>query len=100
MKWNWDTLKRKLRKTMTPRMQDDKGMDPDLLKQMARGILTTRPDEIGCDECFEQMDRFVDMVLDGKDASEAMPLVQDHLNRCQNCREEYEALLTALRAFS
>ncbi len=27
-----------------------------------------------------------------------MPLAQDHLEKCGDCREEYEALLTALRA--
>jgi hypothetical protein len=98
MKWNWGTLEIWMRRVIFRRSGD--GMDTELLKQMARGIMTTRPDELGCDECFEQMDRFVDIVLDGKDAAAAMPLVQDHLNRCQNCREEYEALLTALRAVS
>ena len=73
-------------------------MDPEFLKGMARGIMTTRPDEIGCDECFEQLDRFVDMKLDGADPAEAMPLVQDHLTRCTSCREEFEALLAALEA--
>jgi hypothetical protein len=100
MKWNWDAFIRKLRGILSPDTRDGEGVDPDLLKKMARGIMTTRPDEIGCDECFEQMDRFVDMELDGKDAAAAMPLVQDHLNRCQDCREEYEALLAALRAVS
>jgi hypothetical protein len=75
-------------------------LDPKLLKKMARGIMTTRSDEIGCDECFERMDRFVDLELSGKDAAAAMPLVQDHLNRCQDCREEYEALLLALQAMA
>ena len=65
---------------------------------MVRGILTTRPDEIGCDECFAQLDRFVELQLAGKNAAEAMPLVHDHLERCQDCREEFEALLAALRA--
>jgi len=73
-------------------------LDLDTLKQMAREIITTRPDEIGCDECFEQLDRFVEMELAGKNAAEAMPLVQDHLERCPDCREEFEALLAALRA--
>jgi hypothetical protein len=72
-------------------------LDLDALKQMVRWILTTRPDEIGCDECFEQLDRFVEMKLAGKNAAEAMPLVQDHLERCDDCREEFEALLAALR---
>ncbi len=96
VKWNWGALKERLRRGISQRRRNR--LDPDLLKQMARGIMTTRPDEIGCDECFEQVDHFVDMVLAGKNAAAAMPLVQDHLNRCKDCREEYEALLTALRA--
>jgi hypothetical protein len=98
MKWNWDIFKKWVRKAVVPRARGD--IDPDLLKTMARGIMTTRPDEINCDDCFEQVDRFVDMVLDGKNAAAAMPLVQDHLERCEDCREEYEALLAALRALS
>jgi hypothetical protein len=72
-------------------------LEPAALKRMVRNILTARPDEIGCDECFEQLDRFVEMELVGKNAAEAMPLVQDHLERCTDCREEFEALLAALR---
>jgi hypothetical protein len=75
-------------------------LDLDALKQMVREIMTTRPDEIGCDECLEQLDRFVEMTLAGRNAAEAMPLVQDHLERCDDCREEFEALLAALRALA
>ncbi|MGD2148358.1 MAG: hypothetical protein PVH41_16820 [Anaerolineae bacterium] len=72
-------------------------IDSSKIKQLARSILTTRYDEIGCDECLEQLDRFVDIQLAGKNAAQAMPLVQDHLDRCGDCREEFEALLKALR---
>jgi hypothetical protein len=75
-------------------------LDLNTLKQMVHGIITTRPDEIGCDECFEQLDHFVEVKLAGKSAAEAMPLVQDHLERCDDCREEFEALLAALRALA
>jgi predicted anti-sigma-YlaC factor YlaD len=54
--------------------------------------------EIGCDDCFEELDRFVTMQLAGLDTAEAMSLVQEHLHMCGECREEFEALLTALRA--
>ncbi len=81
-------------------MHGDGAMDPETLKGMVRGIVSTRPDEIGCDECFEQVDRFAEIVLEGKDASEALPLVEDHLKRCGDCREEFEALMTALRALT
>lgn len=72
-------------------------VEPAILKGMVRNVLTTREDEIGCEECFEEIDRFVEIALAGKDAAEAMPLVQDHLTRCRDCREEFEALLHALR---
>jgi hypothetical protein len=73
-------------------------LESGALKKIVRGILTARQDEIACDECFEHLDRFAEEVLTGKDPAEVMPLVQDHLERCGCCREEFEALLNALRA--
>ncbi len=73
-------------------------MPPEQLARMMRMVATTRPDEIGCEECYEQLDRFAELALAGRNAAEAMPLVQDHLERCGDCREEFEALLAALRA--
>jgi len=73
---------------------------PETLKRMVQGIAITHPHEIGCEECFQQLDQFVDMKLAGKNAAEAMPLVQDHLERCGDCREEFEALLAALSGLS
>lgn len=77
-----------------------KTIESDRIKRLVRNILTTRPDEIGCEECLAQMDRFVEMELEGKDPAKAMPLVQDHLTRCRDCHEEFRALLTALRALN
>ncbi len=73
-------------------------LDLVTIKQILNDIAATRPDEIGCEDCFQALDRFAEIVLLGKNAAEAMPLVEDHLNRCGNCRQEFEALLTALRA--
>jgi hypothetical protein len=70
----------------------------DILKKMVRSLSTTKLDEIDCDECFNQVDAFVELELQGKNAAEAMPLVQDHLERCHGCREEFEALLDCIRA--
>ena len=72
--------------------------DRDIFKALIGEIADTREVEIGCDECFEQVDRFVEMRLTGLDAAQAMPLVQQHLEMCGECREEFEALLAALRA--
>jgi hypothetical protein len=73
-------------------------LEPTSLKQLVRAVMGTRDDEIDCGECFEQLDGFVEMALAGKDVSQAMPLTHDHLQRCPDCREEFEALLKALQA--
>jgi hypothetical protein len=68
------------------------------VKELVEAALNTLPDEISCDECFQEVDRFVELQLAGLDAAQAMPLVQAHLDRCPDCREEYEALLHAMEA--
>jgi bacterioferritin-associated ferredoxin len=72
--------------------------DEEIFKAVIREIAETRDVEIGCDECFEQVDRFIEMELSGKDPAQAMPLVHEHLQICGECRDEFEALLAALRA--
>ncbi len=67
------------------------------LRMVLMAISRTREEEIGCDECFERLERFVEVELSGLDAARAMPLVEDHLQKCGDCREEFEALLEALR---
>ena len=75
----------------------DKNMD-DKLERMLRGILSAQEDEADCDECFEQLDKFVEMVQAGTDPAEILPRVEAHLNWCRDCHEEYQALLTILNS--
>jgi hypothetical protein len=100
VKQGFNKLKQIIHRIMSAQSEPNLDLDYEMLKQMVLHILSTRPDEIGCDACLEQLDHFVDMTLAGKNASQAMPLVQDHLERCTDCREEFEALLAALRAMA
>ena len=68
------------------------------LKRLIGMVLATEDEEIACEECFKHVDRFAELTLAGKDAAEAYPLVQAHLDRCPDCRAEFEALLDALYA--
>ena len=70
----------------------------DDVVKLVRVVAETRETEIGCDECFERLDGFAETELSGAGASAAMPLVGDHLDKCADCRGEFEALLAALRA--
>jgi hypothetical protein len=65
--------------------------------KLAMALSMTQDVELSCDECFEELDRFVETQLAGLDAAAAMPLVEHHLSTCDGCRDEYQALLSALR---
>ena len=64
---------------------------------LLRVVAETRETEIGRDECFERLDSFAETEISGAEASVAMPLVGDHLDKCADCRSKFEALLRALR---
>ena len=68
------------------------------LDKLLRAIAETLETEIGCEECFERMDYFAEMEVSGLDAGTLMPLVRDHLSKCEDCRETFEALMRAMRA--
>jgi hypothetical protein len=48
--------------------------------------------ELGCDECFERLDRYVEIELAGANADEAIPGMRAHLDGCPACREEHRSL--------
>ena len=48
--------------------------------------------EIGCDDCFDLLDEYVDLQLAGHDADGAIPGMRAHLDGCPACREEHESL--------
>ena len=72
-------------------------IESEKLKSLMRSIFMTHRDEIGCDTCFDQMDLFAELTLTGKDVATAVPQVYRHLQMCKACREEFEALLSALK---
>ena len=53
--------------------------------------------ELTCEECFEQLDRFVELELAGRDADTAVPGMRAHLAGCPACREDHDSLLELLR---
>jgi anti-sigma factor RsiW len=64
---------------------------PDLHQALGRLLGPGEP-EIGCDECFDQLDRYVELELAGADADRTLPGLRAHLDGCPACREEHESL--------
>ncbi len=67
------------------------------LKGMLDMVARTQEHELTCDEVHALIDQFAEMKMRGEDPTRLMPLVQQHLDMCPDCREEYEALMLALQ---
>ena len=64
---------------------------PDLKPTLGRLLGPSEP-EIGCEACFDQLDRYVELELAGADVDAAIPGLRAHLEGCPACREEHESL--------
>ena len=52
--------------------------------------------QLGCEQCFEQLDRYVELELAGADADAAFPGMRAHFEGCAACAEDRESLRALL----
>jgi hypothetical protein len=55
-----------------------------------------RGPELTCDQCFEQLDRYVELELADADADTAIPGMRAHLESCSACAEDRDSLRALL----
>ncbi len=63
---------------------------------LMRLVGLTKDDEINCEQCLAVVAEFAEQQLSGKSIAEGLQAVEHHLSICDECREEYEALLKTL----
>ncbi|GAB3270880.1 hypothetical protein GCM10027449_06200 [Sinomonas notoginsengisoli] len=51
---------------------------------------------LSCDDCFEQVDLYVELLLDGE--TDTLPGLRAHLTACAACAEEARSLLVLAAA--
>ncbi len=74
--------------------------EPRAQEELMRRLLGPAEPEVGCDECFEQLDRYVELELAGQDAETKVPGMKAHLEGCPACDEDHESLLALVRSES
>lgn len=52
--------------------------------------------ELTCEQCFDQLDRYVELELADAQADEQVPGMRAHLEGCPACDEDHESLLAFL----
>lgn len=66
--------------------------------RIMRVIFEVTHEEIACEDCYDQIDYYVDMLRAGRDPGEVLPKVKAHLSICAGCDEEFKALISILQA--
>jgi hypothetical protein len=48
--------------------------------------------QVTCEDCFERLDEYVELELQGMDAEARVPGMRAHLEGCPACSEDHESL--------
>jgi hypothetical protein len=65
---------------------------------LMRTIYTAKDEDITCDECYDHIDQYIDMLRSGHDAETVLPQVKAHLEQCRCCEMEFQAFISILEA--
>ncbi len=68
------------------------------LLDLMRRLENVEENAYSCEETFDLLDEYVELVVTDEEAAALMPLVKNHLDMCPDCRERYEILLRILEA--
>lgn len=75
-------------------------LSDDNLQRLMHLLEHTHEGMYSCQETFDLLDEYVELVANHEDAARLMPYVQRHLDRCPDCHEAYEILLRILQTES
>jgi hypothetical protein len=67
-------------------------MDNQTNNPILKRVLGPAEPEVLCDECFEKLDEYVDLELQGAPADHRIPGMRAHFEGCPACQEEYVSL--------
>ncbi|HEX5608865.1 MAG TPA: hypothetical protein VFX45_02095 [Solirubrobacterales bacterium] len=66
-----------------------KRLDP---AQLAARVFGPDAPELTCEECFAELDRYVELTLADERPDEQVPGMRAHLQGCPACAEDYRSL--------
>ena len=74
------------------------GLSTEQVSKLLSLVTSAETDDIDCDGCFEHLAQFAEIELTSREVPDALQVVQQHLDQCHCCQDEYQALLEGLRA--
>ena len=81
----------------TPHQRAATKLSPENMADLMRRLENTLENAYSCEEAYALLDEYVELVADDEEARQLMPLVENHLDMCPDCREKFEILLHVLK---
>ena len=72
-------------------------LEKEQVLSFVASVARTRDTEMDCDACLAGMAEFAETQLAGLEVPDALHRIQEHLEVCPECSEEYETLIEVLR---
>ena len=72
-------------------------LNQQTLVDLMHRLEKTMENAYSCDEVFALLDEYVELVANDEEAKRLMPLVENHLDICPDCKDEFEILLHILK---
>jgi hypothetical protein len=60
--------------------------------RLLAGALGPAGPELSCEQCFDELDRYIELERGGADADAAVPGMRAHLAGCPACEEDHRSL--------
>ena len=71
----------------------DESAHPRRDREVLASVLGPGAPELSCEECFAELDRYVELVVAAESADAGVPGMRAHLEGCPACAEDFESLL-------
>ncbi len=68
----------------------------ELVQSLLSMLALTKDEEADCGQCMQHMAEFAEAYLAGKSIPAGLECIEEHLESCGECREEFELLKVAL----
>ncbi len=89
---NIKSLLQRIQNTFNPQEE----LQDEVVVKFLQVLESIREEEMSCSEMYAHIDEFVEREVNSNDAKKIMPLIQEHIDMCPDCCDEYEALLSVL----
>ena len=67
-------------------------------RRLVRALVGPDGPELTCEQCFEQLDHYVELEAGGADAEAAIPGMRAHLEGCSACDDDHRSLLALVES--